>query len=87
MQVKDKVVIVTGAGSGIGEATAKLFTQHQAKVVVSDIMGRSIISKSVEILRGVNEQNLNINNLPNGIYFVQLRSQNRILFTEKVIKE
>ena len=37
MQVKDKVVIVTGAGSGIGEATAKLFAQHQAKVVVSDI--------------------------------------------------
>ena len=59
----------------------------KAQVVVSDIMGRSIISKSVEILRGVNEQNLNISNLPNGIYFVQLRSQNRILFTEKVIKE
>ena len=59
----------------------------KAQVVISDIMGRSIISKSVEILRGVNEQNLSINNLPNGIYFVQLRSQNRILFTEKVIKE
>jgi len=37
MKVKDKVVIVTGAGSGIGAATAKLFTDHGAKVVVSDI--------------------------------------------------
>ncbi|MEW7291768.1 SDR family NAD(P)-dependent oxidoreductase [Aquimarina sp. 2304DJ70-9] len=37
MQVKDKVVIVTGAGSGIGAATAKHFAKHQAKVVVSDI--------------------------------------------------
>ena len=58
-----------------------------AQIVVSDLMGRSIVSKNVEILRGVNEQNLNISNLPNGIYFVQLRSQNRILFTEKVIKQ
>ena len=37
MEVKDKVVIVTGAGSGIGAATAKHFAKHGAKVVVSDI--------------------------------------------------
>ncbi len=37
MEVKDKIVIVTGAGSGIGAATAKHFAKHQAKVVVSDI--------------------------------------------------
>jgi len=37
MQVKDKIVIVTGAGSGIGAATAKHFAKHQARVVVSDI--------------------------------------------------
>ncbi|WP_108804516.1 SDR family NAD(P)-dependent oxidoreductase [Aquimarina sp. Aq107] len=37
MQVKDKVVIVTGAGSGIGAATAKHFAKHKATVVVSDI--------------------------------------------------
>jgi len=36
MQVKDKVVIITGAGSGIGAATAKYFAQHGAQVVVSD---------------------------------------------------
>jgi len=34
---KNQVVIVTGAGSGIGEATALLFAQKGAKVVVSDI--------------------------------------------------
>lgn len=37
MQVKDKIVIVTGAGSGIGAAAAKHFAHHGAKVVVSDI--------------------------------------------------
>lgn len=37
MNLKEKIVIVTGAGSGIGAATAKLFGTHDAKVVVSDI--------------------------------------------------
>jgi len=32
-----KVSIITGAGSGMGEATAKLFSKEGAKVVVADI--------------------------------------------------
>lgn len=35
--MRDKVVIITGAASGIGEATALLFGKEGAKVVVSDI--------------------------------------------------
>lgn len=37
MNLAKKVVIITGAGSGIGAATAKLFAKHKAKVIVSDI--------------------------------------------------
>ncbi len=37
MQVANKIVIVTGAGSGIGAATAKHFAKHGAQVVVSDM--------------------------------------------------
>ncbi len=36
-RVKDKVVIITGGGSGIGRATSLLLAQHGAKVIVSDI--------------------------------------------------
>lgn len=35
MDVKDKVAIVTGASSGIGEASAKLLTKNGAKVVLA----------------------------------------------------
>lgn len=37
MNLKNKIVIITGAGSGIGGATAKLFGTHGAIVVASDI--------------------------------------------------
>lgn len=37
MRLKDKVAIVTGAGSGFGAGIAKRFAQEGAKIVVADI--------------------------------------------------
>jgi NAD(P)-dependent dehydrogenase (short-subunit alcohol dehydrogenase family) len=37
LRIKDKVAIITGSGSGIGRATAELFSREGAKVVVADI--------------------------------------------------
>src|SRR6266568_5837279 len=39
-RVEGKVAIVTGAGSGIGEATARLMAREGASVVVADIDGK-----------------------------------------------
>ncbi|NKI32775.1 SDR family NAD(P)-dependent oxidoreductase [Croceivirga thetidis] len=50
MNLENKVVVVTGAGSGIGKATAKLFGTHGAMVIVSDINHDNAKSVADEIL-------------------------------------
>lgn len=35
--LEDKVVVITGAGSGVGRAATLLFTEHGAKVIAADI--------------------------------------------------
>ncbi|MFS0836549.1 SDR family NAD(P)-dependent oxidoreductase [Paenibacillus sp. UNC499MF] len=40
MRFTDKVAIVTGGASGIGEATVRLFAQEGAKVVIADFSDR-----------------------------------------------
>jgi NAD(P)-dependent dehydrogenase (short-subunit alcohol dehydrogenase family) len=45
MRLKDKVAIVTGAASGMGAATARLFAREGAKVTVADMLeeeGRAV---------------------------------------------
>ncbi len=50
--VKDKVIIVTGAGSGIGLAAAQLLAQAGAKVVVSGRENDRLSTAVDEIRKG-----------------------------------
>ncbi len=51
MRLKDKVALITGAGSGIGYQTALLFAQEGASVVVVDINDEAGEKTCVEIAR------------------------------------
>jgi NAD(P)-dependent dehydrogenase (short-subunit alcohol dehydrogenase family) len=48
MRLKDKVAIITGAASGMGASTARLFAKEGARVVVADLMedeGAKVVSE------------------------------------------
>jgi len=49
MRLKDKIAIVTGAGSGFGEGIAKRFAREGAKVVVNDLNGDAAARVAREI--------------------------------------
>lgn len=55
-----KVAIITGASRGIGAATAKLFAQHGAKVVVNYVNNRSAAEEVVESIREKGGQSIAI---------------------------
>lgn len=53
MRLENKVVIITGAGSGIGRETAKLFAKEGAKVAVADVdekAGKETVEEIIKIL-------------------------------------
>ena len=52
MRFKDKVVIVTGAGSGIGEATAMRFGEEGARVICMDVRAAEDVSEKINRLGG-----------------------------------
>jgi NAD(P)-dependent dehydrogenase (short-subunit alcohol dehydrogenase family) len=54
MRLSDKVAIVTGAASGMGAATARIFAREGAKVIVADVMedeGKAV-AESIKSNRG-----------------------------------
>lgn len=57
MELKDKVAIVTGAAGGIGKATAKLFADEGAKVVLVDLK-REALEEAAKELELTPEQHL-----------------------------
>ncbi|SED06719.1 SDR family NAD(P)-dependent oxidoreductase [Paenibacillus sp. GP183] len=55
MVLKDKISIITGAGSGIGRASALLFSQQGATVIVADL-NEQMGMETVELIKGQNGQ-------------------------------
>lgn len=62
MRLKDKVAVVTGSGSGIGEATAKRLAEEGATVVVADLNEEGATRVAGEIKKkGGNAEALRVN--------------------------
>ena len=59
MRLKDKVSIITGAGRGIGQATAVKFAREGAKIVVSDVSADAI-AETVQLCESEGAQTLGV---------------------------
>ena len=70
MRLKDKVAIVTGASSGMGAATAKLFAAEGAKVVLTDILEEEGGALAVEIGGETRFQKLDVTSEANWVALV-----------------
>ncbi len=80
MKVKNKVVLITGAGSGIGRETAILFSKNGAKVVVTDVDERGGKETVDEIMKILD------NDCKENVFFAKLDTSNREQ-TRQVAKE
>jgi NAD(P)-dependent dehydrogenase (short-subunit alcohol dehydrogenase family) len=49
MKLKDKIVVITGAGNGIGAACARRFTAEGAKVVLTDLEADALAAVAGEL--------------------------------------
>lgn len=57
MKLEGRIALVTGAGSGIGRATAILFASEGARVIVNDV-NRETAEATVEAMQGPKLQRL-----------------------------
>lgn len=55
MRLKDKVALITGAGSGLGRASAELFAKEGAKIIVVDINPQGGMETVTRIIDGGGE--------------------------------
>ncbi|MFE8072272.1 3-hydroxyacyl-CoA dehydrogenase [Marinobacteraceae bacterium S3BR75-40.1] len=60
MDIKNKIAIVTGGASGIGEATVRRFVQHGARVVIFDMNDQRGEAVASELGDSVRYQNVNV---------------------------
>ena len=51
MRYKDKIVLITGSGSGIGKAAALAFSKEGGKIIVSDINENNGLKTVSEIIK------------------------------------
>ena len=53
MKLKGKVALITGAGLGMGRATALLFSQEGAEVIINDL-NKDDLETTLDMLEGNN---------------------------------
>src|SRR5256714_13883745 len=70
-RLSGKVAVVTGAGSGIGEATARLMVQEGASVVLADINGPAAERVAGDLGSSVVPAEVDVSDEPSGVRLIE----------------
>ncbi|MGB4229954.1 MAG: T9SS type A sorting domain-containing protein, partial [Bacteroidales bacterium] len=58
-----------------------------AIINISNILGQQVYSESINVKAGSTNVNINVNNLPAGMYIFSLQAEGKFLKTQKIIIE
>ena len=55
------------------------------EMYITDAQGKIVKAESIELIEGQNDKNINVNNLPNGLYLIHLYNENEFT-TQTMLK-
>lgn len=73
---KETITLFPNPSSGIVNFSFNSETKTISTVSVLDITGKQVYSNKINLKEGVNQQELNLTSLQNGMYFVVIQSDN-----------
>jgi len=62
-------------------------TVTQGELVVLDFNGREVLTQTISLTKGNNILDMNIKNLPSGLFTVELRQQNQSMIINRFVKQ
>ena len=80
-QLKNKVVIITGAARGMGEATARLFASQGAKLALGDVMEDVGQTVAADLGKECFFRKLDVSSDDNWAQFVKATVETCLLYT------
>ena len=82
-----KVVLSPNPAQDVVNVNFESNDAFQAHYTISDFTGRTVTQKQINVQSGANEIGVNVSDLANGIYFIQMRTSTNLLFSEKLVKQ
>ena len=62
-----------------------LIKNSDVEINIKDVTGKTVLSKNNKVLKGENKLQIETTNLSSGLYFVQVKSDDVLISTKKII--
>lgn len=79
------IKIFPNPSTGIINVDYSVHDHLNGRVILSDIFGRQLYEKSINVSEGVQSIRLDVSNAPNGVYLISFLSDNKAIFSSQVL--